>query len=111
MKQTRRKFLATSAALGLASVSLPGCLSSTPESKTSSSSTPWYRRTFRWGQTNITEADPPNYNIEWWRGYWKKTRVQGIIVNAGGIVAYYPSKEPLQYRAADLGNRDLFGEL
>ena len=22
---------------------------------------------YRWGQTNITEDDPPRYDIEWWR--------------------------------------------
>ncbi len=72
---------------------------------------PWYRRTFRWGQTNITERDPARYDIAWWREYWKRTAVQGVIINAGGIVAYYPSKFPLHHRAEFLGSRDLFGEL
>jgi hypothetical protein len=72
---------------------------------------PWYRRTLRWGQTNITEIDPAGYDIGWWRRHWKRTRVQGVIVNAGGIVAYYPSKYPLHSRPAALGDRDLFGEL
>jgi len=51
------------------------------------------------------------YDIAWWRDYWKRTAVQGVIVNAGGIVAYYPSKFPLQYRAQFLNGRDLYGEL
>ena len=35
-------------------------------------------RTFRWGQTNITERDPVRYDIAWWRcEYWKRTEVQG----------------------------------
>ncbi len=72
---------------------------------------PWYRRCYRWGQTNITEKDPVRYDIGWWRGYWKETQVQGVIINAGGIVAYYPSKFPLQYQAEFLGGRDLYGEL
>jgi hypothetical protein len=72
---------------------------------------PWYRRTHRWGQTNITEKDPVRYDIPWWRGQWKRTRVQGVIINAGGIVAYYPSKFPLQHRAEFLNGRDLYGEL
>src|SRR5262249_1989910 len=50
-------------------------------------SSPWYRRALRWGQTNITEIDPTSYDIAWWRRYWRDTRVQGVIVNAGGIVA------------------------
>ena len=72
---------------------------------------PWYRRTYRWGQTNITEKDPERYDIAWWREFWKRTQVQGVIINAGGIVAYYPSKFPLQHRAEFLGGRDLYGEL
>ena len=72
---------------------------------------PWYQRTYRWGQTNITEIDPIRYDIGWWREHWRRTRVQGIIVNAGGIVAYYPSKYPLHYRARHLGDRDLFGDV
>lgn len=72
---------------------------------------PWYRRATRWGQTNITEIDPGRYDLAWWRGHWKKTRVQGIIVNAGGIVAYYPSRVPWHKQAQYLGGRDLFGEI
>ena len=72
---------------------------------------PWFRRVTRWGQTNITETDPATYDIKWWRSYWKLTQVQGIIVNAGGIVAYYPSSIPYHRQAESLGGRDLFGEL
>lgn len=73
--------------------------------------TPWYDRVARWGQTNLTEIDPIRYDTHWWRGYWRRTRIGGIIVNAGGIVAYYPSRDRLQHRAAFLGERDLFGEI
>ena len=72
---------------------------------------PWYRKTYRWGQTNITEIDPTRYDIDWWRDYWQRTRVQGVIINAGGIVAYYPSRYRLHYRAQYLEDRDLLGEL
>jgi hypothetical protein len=72
---------------------------------------PWYRRALRWGQTNVREIDPATYDVDWWRAHWKRTATQGVIVNAGGIVAYYPSRFPLHHRAAGLGDRDLFGEL
>ena len=99
---TRRTFIsAATAALAAA----PGGLAAPAASE------PWYRRACRWGQTNITEKDPVRYDIPWWREYWKRTQVQGVIINAGGIVAYYPSKFPLQHRAEFLGNRDLYGEL
>jgi hypothetical protein len=71
----------------------------------------WYRRITRWGQVNITEKDPPRYDIAWWRTYWKETETAGVIINAGGIVAYYPTRIPLHKKAAYLGDRDLFGEL
>ena len=96
---TRREFVQTSAA-GAAAFAAQA-----------QSATPWYRRAIRWGQTNITERDPIRYDIPWWREYWKRTAVQGVIINAGGIVAYYPSKFPLHHRAEFLGDRDLYGEL
>ncbi len=97
--ETRREFLAQT----LAAAALPA---QNPAAKT-----PWYRRAYRWGQTNITERDPVRYDVAWWREYWKRTRVQGVILNAGGIIAYYPSKFPLHHRAESLGDRDLYGEL
>ncbi|GAA1572199.1 MULTISPECIES: alpha-amylase family protein [Kribbella] len=72
---------------------------------------PWYQRTFRWAQTNLTEKDPARYDADWWRAHWRRTKVQGVIINAGGIVAYYPSKFELQHRAEYLGDRDLYGEI
>lgn len=72
---------------------------------------PWYRRVYRWGQTNLTEIDPTRYDAIFWREQWRRTCIQGVIVNAGGIVAYYPSKYPLQHRALTLGDRDLYGEI
>lgn len=75
------------------------------------SAEPWYRTTLRWAQTNLVEADPARYDADWWRAHWRKTRIQGVIVNAGGIVAYYPSRFPLQHRAETLGDRDLYGEI
>src|SRR4051812_28323471 len=72
---------------------------------------PWYKRITRWGQVNITEKDPERYDIAWWRKYWKQTHTEGVIINAGGIVAYYPTRIALHRKAEYLGNRDLFGEL
>ena len=72
---------------------------------------PWYRTTLRWAQTNLTEIDPERYDDAWWRKHWRDTAVQGAIINAGGIVAYYPSKFELHHRATRLGDRDLYGEI
>jgi hypothetical protein len=103
MHNTRRNFLQVTAAAALAAPL---------EAQTATGGNrPWYLRTYRWGQTNITEQDPIQYDIAWWRDYWKRTEVQGVIINAGGIVAYYPSKFPLQHRAQFLNGRDLYGEV
>ena len=75
------------------------------------SSIPWYKAVTRWGQVNITEKDPPQYDINLWRKFWKDTNTKGVIINAGGIVAYYPTKVPLHRMATFLGGRDLFGDL
>jgi hypothetical protein len=71
---------------------------------------PWHRRVRRYGQVNITEDDG-NMDIGFWRRYWKDTHIGAVLLNAGGIVAYYPSNIPHHRRARSLGARDLFGEL
>jgi len=112
-RTTRRTFLEqTAATTALVGLSLSSGLADQAEPKAAATGAlPWHRRTLRWGQTNITEVDPAGYDIDWWRRHWKRTRVQGVILNAGGIVAYYPSKYPLHYRPPLLGDRDLYGEL
>ena len=81
------------------------------ENYNASNQLPWYKKVTRWGQVNITEKDPPQYDIQRWRKFWKQTDTNGVIINAGGIVAYYPTKIPLHRPATFLGGRDLFGEL
>ncbi|HEU4720738.1 MAG TPA: alpha-amylase family protein, partial [Gemmatimonadaceae bacterium] len=113
MTTTRREFVAQLGAMAVLGRTIggPTSASAVQPDAAPGAPLPWYRRTLRWGQTNITEIDPPRYDIAWWRQYWRRTAVQGVIVNAAGIVAYYPSRFPLQYRAQALGDRDLFGEL
>jgi hypothetical protein len=113
-ENSRRSFLkkAAAATVTLASADL---LTLTENSsvivKKPENEIPWYRRVSRWGQTNITEKDPAHYDIAWWRKHWKNTQTQGVIINAGGIVAYYPSHVPLHRQAQFLEGRDLFGDL
>ena len=109
---TRRTFLKQAATVTLAGLSLSSVAAERKAPKAATvRDQPWYRRTLRWGQTNITEIDPTRYDIAWWREHWKRTHTQGVIINAGGIVAYYPSQVPLHRQAQYLGGRDLFGEL
>jgi hypothetical protein len=110
--ETRRSFIknTASAAILLATTDLQSLAAKAPGAKTPLD-LPWYSTVTRWGQINITEKDPAQYDISWWREYWKRTSTKGIIVNAGGIVAYYPTQVPLHRRAEYLGGRDLFGEI
>src|SRR5688500_5033376 len=99
---SRRSFLkkATGVTLTIANTSLFAFPfeNASPDGQTFQQA-PWYRRVTRWGQTNITEKDPIIYDIKWWRNHWKKTHTKGVIINAGGIIAYYPTKVPLHYKA------------
>lgn len=112
-RSSRRKFFKQAAA---ASIAISGAGVFDPHKDSTQASIygneiPWFRRITRWGQTNITEKDPPIYDISWWRNHWKRTGTQGVIINAGGIIAYYPTKIPFHYQAEYLQERDLFGEL
>src|SRR4029453_6894046 len=105
--ETRREFLKHSivATATFASVDvLTAAAADQNSSPNKTSSLPWSRRPSRWGKTNTTEIAPSRYDIAWWRQHWKRTNVQGVIINAGGIVAYYPSQYPLHYRPARLGH-------
>jgi hypothetical protein len=71
----------------------------------------WWDDCFLWGQLNIQEHDPAHINIEWWKDFWRRTHIDGVTLNAGGIIHYYPTAQPLNWISPWLGNRDLFGEL
>ncbi len=71
---------------------------------------PWYQTTYLWGQVNLTEDDPEKCDLSLWKEYWKQCKIEGVIINCGGIVRYYQSEFAYQYKAATLGDRDYFGE-
>src|SRR4051812_507670 len=90
----RRSFLKKTAlaTLMLTTSDLVGADRPIPSDKDQQMDVPWYRQITRWGQVNITEKDPAQYDISWWRKFWKRTDTKGVIINAGGIVSYYPTK-------------------
>ena len=71
----------------------------------------WYDEAMRWGQVNINELDARDFDVRWWIDYFQRCHVDGITINAGGFVAYYPTHVPLHTRSRFLGDRDLFGEI
>jgi hypothetical protein len=113
---SRRMFLksvaaASSIAAGACAATPSGHSATAAASGAGGGGEPWYRRAHRWGQINITEADVQNFDIAFWRKQWKRTRLDAVILNAGGIVCYYPSQYTLQHRPPELNGRDLFGDL
>ncbi len=71
---------------------------------------PWYSAVRRCGAVQFNERDPLQMDINWWVEYWHSLKVDALRLNAGGIMAFYPTKIPYQHRSRFLGNRDLFGE-
>jgi SAM-dependent methyltransferase len=112
-KLSRRRFLEVSAGAVAASArdSAPDAHLQETGHNSRPDPAPWFRRTRRWVQTNLNEQDPATYDAGLWTGYWKRVRAQGVVVNAGGIVAFYPSRFEWHHRALALGERDLFGEI
>lgn len=71
----------------------------------------WTNQPMRWGQINIREIEPPDFDVAWWEDYFRRIHLDGITLNAGGLVTYYPTQLQDQHRSRWLGDRDLFGEL
>jgi len=65
----------------------------------------------RCGQININEQDPLTMDVASWMDYFSSLKVNAVLINGGGIMAYYPTKVPYQHRSEFLASRDLFGEL
>ncbi|HSD65408.1 MAG TPA: twin-arginine translocation signal domain-containing protein, partial [Vicinamibacteria bacterium] len=111
-KLSRRRFLGVAATAAASAAPVAAHFGGLPEpGEPREPSAPWFRRTRRWVQTNLNEQDPATYDPASWADYWKRVRAQGVIVNAGGIVAFYPSRFEWHHRALALGDRDLFGEV
>jgi hypothetical protein len=65
----------------------------------------------RCGQINFNERDPLTLDADAWMDYWASLRVDAVLLNGGGIVAFYPTRVPFHRRSQYLGSRDLFGEM
>src|SRR5712692_1645098 len=103
---TRRDFLAVSAAsLIVASSSKLRAGNRPDEAK------PWHATMRRCGQINLNERDPLTLDVNAWADYWASLKVDALLLNGGGIVAFYPTQVPYHHRSEFLGSRDLFGEM
>src|ERR1700753_2351057 len=101
----RREFIEVSAAsLVIASTGSLGALASVADK-------PWYETMLRCGQVNFNEQDPISMNADEWMDYFASLKVNVVLLNGGGIMAFYPTQVPYQHRSEFLGSRDLFGEM
>ena len=69
----------------------------------------WANRPLRWAQLAFVENDPGRCDPDFWLDYFKRIHIEGALLSAGGVVAYYPTEIPLHHRSDYLGNSDLLG--
>ncbi|MDR2914851.1 MAG: beta-galactosidase trimerization domain-containing protein [Tannerella sp.] len=79
--------------------------------RTTQQEEPWFNRSMRWAQLAFVENDPGKYDPDFWLDYFKKAHIDGVLLSAGGIVAFYPTEIPLHHRSDWLGNSDPLGYL
>jgi hypothetical protein len=106
----RREFIAASAAT-MAISSAGKLVAETPNAETSDRNKTWYSSMLRCGQVNFNEQDPLTMDADAWMDYWASLKVNAVMLNGGGIMAFYPTKVPYQHRSEFLGSRDLFGDM
>jgi len=70
---------------------------------------PWFDKSMRWAQLAFVENDPGRCDPDFWLNYFDKIHADGVLLSAGGIVAFYPTEIPYHHRSAWLGNSDLLG--
>jgi hypothetical protein len=101
----RREFIAVSAASLV--VTSAGKLGA----EVSGQGKAWYETMLRCGQVNFNERDPLTMKADEWMDYFASLKVNAVLLNGGGIMAFYPTKVAYQHRSEFLGSRDLFGEI
>src|SRR2546428_8631859 len=99
---TRREFVAASASFIVAA---------TAAGEQPAADRPWYETMRRCGQLNLNERDPLTLDVASWMQYWASLKLDALLLNGGGIVAFYPTEVPYHHRSEFLGSRDLLGEL
>jgi hypothetical protein len=74
----------------------------------------WTRDCVLWGQVNLQEHEPARLDLDRWKDYWRRTHIDGITLNAGGIIHYYDTGKEWNWVSpwmSEVGDRDIFGEM
>jgi hypothetical protein len=106
---TRRDMLKTAAAgvaVSTATISLRAAIAAAPVTKPG-----WELEPMRWSQVAFTDDDPQRFDPQFWYDHWKRAKIDGTCLSAGGVTAYYPTKVPLHTRPPALGNTDPLGDM
>ena len=74
-------------------------------------STQWFDKPMRWAQLTLTDTDPGSFDPDFWLEYFRRARCDGAVIGTGGYMAFHPTDIPYHYRAAMLGDSDVFGYL
>src|SRR5437868_6596425 len=90
----------------LASAAIPGRFFASPPQPKGL----WFQRLRRCVQHNFNEYDPQVLDVDAWVEYWATLPAQCIVLNAGGLMAFYPTKLKDHHRSQFLGEHDLFGD-
>jgi len=69
----------------------------------------WFGRSVRWAQLAFVESDPGAFDPDFWLSYFKRIHADGVLLSAGGVVAFYPTDIPLHHRSDKLGNSNPLG--
>lgn len=101
----RRDFIKTTAAGGAYAFVGPSMFGNLLQNDKAS----WTAGPLRWAQLAFVEDDPQNCDPDFWLDYFKKIHIEGALLSAGGVVAFYPTEIPLHHRSDYLGNTDLLG--
>lgn len=107
LKISRRQALA-----GAAIAALP-MLPQIAAARTSSYRSPagWAKNAMRWFQLAFVEDDPGNFDPKLWLDFFARSRIDTVVLSAGGFDAFYPTRIPLHHRAPGVDRSDAFGTM
>src|SRR5262245_3747812 len=96
----RRKFIQASSAIGGAALVNNSIAFGATHALSPAAEPLWYDRSMRWAQLAFVENDPGHYDPDFWLDYFKRIHADGVLLSAGGVVAFYPTKIPLHYKSS-----------
>lgn len=106
----RRDILKAAAATGVLATMGPQPFGAA-QAATPGTAAGWEWEPMRWSQVAFTDDDPQRCDPQFWFDHWRRARVDGVCLSAGGVTAYYPTRIPYHPRSPYLGDADLLGDM